>query len=244
MNQNPNPPTPAASVTTKGVEDAESLEQANAEMVRFIEEVGPSLKLESGIDDLMKEHRAMRSSVKFIKEKIEPCKCDDEAVGGCHRCQSVYLATVMGRLLRIYDEAFSWKPRPKPDELLEMLASTLAQTSDAGAGGGADGGGKWTAVEWGVEQTQDTNWIGPLCADGKIAQAIFSNEREGLKPECLEANDAVAYLVAASPRLYDALEGLLDEQNGPPLVKHAARWQAAVDAARSALALARGEVQQ
>lgn len=37
-------------------------------------------------------------------------------------------------------------------------------------------------------------------------------------------------------RLREALENLLDEQNGPPLIGHAASWQAAIDQARAALA--------
>lgn len=37
-------------------------------------------------------------------------------------------------------------------------------------------------------------------------------------------------------RLREALENLLDEQNGPPLIGLAASWQAAIDQARAALA--------
>lgn len=36
-------------------------------------------------------------------------------------------------------------------------------------------------------------------------------------------------------RLREALQALLDEQNGPPLIRNAASWQAACDAARAAL---------
>jgi hypothetical protein len=36
--------------------------------------------------------------------------------------------------------------------------------------------------------------------------------------------------------LVEALRDLLDEQNGPPLLRYEKQWQAAVDAARAALA--------
>jgi hypothetical protein len=43
-----------------------------------------------------------------------------------------------------------------------------------------------------------------------------------------EANDEIK-------RLREALRDLLDEQNGPPFVRRADEWQAAVDQARAAL---------
>jgi hypothetical protein len=65
---------------------------------------------------------------------------------------------------------------------------------------------KFTPGPWGIEQTNDTNWIGPLRADGKVAFVVADTDREGLKPEALERNDANAHLLAAAPDLYEALE--------------------------------------
>jgi hypothetical protein len=45
---------------------------------------------------------------------------------------------------------------------------------------------------------------------------------------CNEAADEIE-------RLREALRDLLDEQNGPPLVRRADEWQAAVDQARAVL---------
>lgn len=50
-----------------------------------------------------------------------------------------------------------------------------------------------------------------------------------------------AYLIAAAPDLLAALEGLIDEQNGPPLVKRESQWQEAMVLARAAIKKARGE---
>ena len=51
-----------------------------------------------------------------------------------------------------------------------------------------------------------------------------------------EAADEIERLRTQVAALCEALENLLDEQNGPPLIGSAASWQAAVDQARAALA--------
>ena len=51
-----------------------------------------------------------------------------------------------------------------------------------------------------------------------------------------------APLMNAAPDLLEALESLLDAQNGPPLLgRHEADWQKTMDAARAAIKKARGE---
>lgn len=62
------------------------------------------------------------------------------------------------------------------------------------------------------------------------------------QPEEADAEEceANATLAVTAPDLLDALEKLLDEQNGPPLLSREAAWNAAVTAARAALAKARG----
>lgn len=53
---------------------------------------------------------------------------------------------------------------------------------------------------------------------------------------CEEAADEIERLNIEIARLREALESLLDEQNGPPLIGSALSWQKAVDQARAALA--------
>lgn len=64
---------------------------------------------------------------------------------------------------------------------------------------------KHTPGPWGVEQTGDTNWIGPLRGNGKVAEIVCSTDREGLKRSALERNDANAHLIAAAPDMLDTL---------------------------------------
>jgi hypothetical protein len=45
-----------------------------------------------------------------------------------------------------------------------------------------------------------------------------------------------ARLLAVNAELVEALQDLYDEQNGPPLIRHEAKWHAAMDSARAALA--------
>ena len=53
--------------------------------------------------------------------------------------------------------------------------------------------------------------------------------------------DANAHLIAAAPDLYEALEELHAEQNGPPLEKYKTSWEKAIRKTEAALAKARGE---
>lgn len=52
---------------------------------------------------------------------------------------------------------------------------------------------------------------------------------------------AIAWLKRGNAELIEALETLMDEQNGPPLIRHAAAWQAAMDLATKALTTAKGK---
>jgi len=54
---------------------------------------------------------------------------------------------------------------------------------------------------------------------------------------------AKKYMDAADQRdeLLHALKALIDEQEGPPLIRRHRQWQAAVDAARAAIAKAEGQ---
>jgi len=51
--------------------------------------------------------------------------------------------------------------------------------------------------------------------------------------------EANARLISAAPELLEALEDLIAEQNGPPLIRDAARWQAVMD--KAAVAIAKAE---
>ena len=64
----------------------------------------------------------------------------------------------------------------------------------------------YTAGPWGIEQTSTTNWIGPLRKDGKVNEIVASTDRENLKPEALERNDANAKLIAIAPRMLKLLK--------------------------------------
>lgn len=77
-------------------------------------------------------------------------------------------------------------------------------------------------------------WAGQVDAAHCIARAIEEDGRG------LSDVDANARLIAAAPDLLAALEGLIDEQNGPPLVKRESQWQEAMVLARAAIKKARG----
>jgi hypothetical protein len=64
-----------------------------------------------------------------------------------------------------------------------------------------------TPGPWGVEQTDDTNWVGPLrrSGDGKVFGVVCSTDREGLQPNVRRRHDANARLIAAAPELRQAL---------------------------------------
>lgn len=57
---------------------------------------------------------------------------------------------------------------------------------------------KATPTPYGIEQTNNRNWVGPMRSDGsvKIREVIVSLDREGLKPESLVKNDNNASYIA------------------------------------------------
>lgn len=80
---------------------------------------------------------------------------------------------------------------------------------------------KYTPAPWGVEQTEDTNWVGPLRADGKCHTIVCYTDREGLKDSAREINDANAHLIAAAPLLLEALEAMREAVKQEPAMNHA-----------------------
>lgn len=67
-----------------------------------------------------------------------------------------------------------------------------------------------TREPWGIEQTEATNWIGPLRVDGKkIDEVVCHIERDGLAPDSLARNDANARLIAAAPELLEGCKMML-----------------------------------
>ncbi|WP_414613948.1 hypothetical protein [Stenotrophomonas muris] len=62
---------------------------------------------------------------------------------------------------------------------------------------------KHTPGPWGIEQTDDTNWIGFMRPhDGKVELIVCTTARDFmLKDEAREQNDANARLIAAAPEL-------------------------------------------
>ena len=60
-------------------------------------------------------------------------------------------------------------------------------------------------------------------------------ERNAGRAEIIQQAATIERLQAENSQLREALESLLDEQNGPPLIRHAASWQAAVDRAMAIL---------
>lgn len=48
---------------------------------------------------LESERKAIESAIRFVDERIAPRRCDNEAVSGCWRCKTVYLARTLERLL-------------------------------------------------------------------------------------------------------------------------------------------------
>lgn len=47
------------------------------------------------------QREAIASSVKFMETKVEPSRCDHSAVSCCVRCNAVYLAKAMKKLLAL-----------------------------------------------------------------------------------------------------------------------------------------------
>lgn len=67
-----------------------------------------------------------------------------------------------------------------------------------------------TPGPWGIEQTANTNWIGPLRPDGKVHAIVSSTETgRNLSISARHRNDANANLIAASPDLLAELKGLV-----------------------------------
>lgn len=75
---------------------------------------------------------------------------------------------------------------------------------------------KHTPGPWGIEQTDDTNWIGFMRPHDpkKVELIVCTTSRESLTDEALARNDANARLIAAAPDLLEALKGLLDDVQG------------------------------
>lgn len=85
--------------------------------------------------------------------------------------------------------------------------------------------------------------------ESKLAEAIIAREEAERERDNIQHAQIVAAQVefnamryravaaeTKATRLETALRDLLAEQNGPPLIRYAARWQAAVDQAEAALA--------
>lgn len=57
---------------------------------------------------------------------------------------------------------------------------------------------KRTPGKWGVEQTENTNWVGPMRPRGpKINEIVVSTDRENLVPETILRNDNNARFIAS-----------------------------------------------
>ena len=58
---------------------------------------------------------------------------------------------------------------------------------------------KRTSGRWGIERTSTTNWIGPMRrnGDGKISIIVCDTDRDRLKAEYIDQNDADAAFIAA-----------------------------------------------
>ncbi|MDZ5813883.1 hypothetical protein U4I65_02380 [Stenotrophomonas maltophilia] len=67
---------------------------------------------------------------------------------------------------------------------------------------------KHTPGPWGIEQTDDTNWIGFMRPDGrKVELIVCTTQRDNFfKPDVQDKNDANARLIAAAPELLEALK--------------------------------------
>jgi hypothetical protein len=74
--------------------------------------------------------------------------------------------------------------------------------------------------------------------DGYITRDVCRMDASTMSAFQQKAN---AHLIAAAPELYEALEELHAQQNGPPLEKYKTRWEKAMRKTEAALAKARGE---
>lgn len=67
---------------------------------------------------------------------------------------------------------------------------------------------KHTPGPWGIEQTDDTNWIGFMRPHDpkKVELIVCTTSRDSLTDEALAKNDANARLIAAAPEMLEALK--------------------------------------
>lgn len=64
-----------------------------------------------------------------------------------------------------------------------------------------------TPWPWGIEQTDDRNWIGFMRPDGrKVELIVCHTDRYSFTKEARERSDADARLIAAAPELLEALD--------------------------------------
>lgn len=87
------------------------------------------------------------------------------------------------------------------------------------------------------------NYGMPICAEAAAELRRLHGIEFALR-DCEKTLEGMAkkYMDAADQRdeLLGALKALLDEQEGPPLIRRHRQWQAAVDACRAAIAKATG----
>lgn len=77
-----------------------------------------------------------------------------------------------------------------------------------------------TPGPWGIEQTDDTNWIGFMRPhDRKVELIVCTTARDfTLKDEAREENDANARLIAAAPELLEAAMAFIAPFDGIEVV--------------------------
>ena len=115
----------------------------------------------------------------------------------------------------------------------------------------------WTKGPWRVGQDEvkpiDYLWslhvyAGDETAEVDVAWCSCSEDgaQSGEDAPRLDEARANARLLAAAPALVEALDDLLAEQNGPPLIdpRHERAWQRAMDNAAAILARVRGETKE
>jgi hypothetical protein len=78
----------------------------------------------------------------------------------------------------------------------------------------------------------------PLVVYEESSGEAIAYPDDGVWPK--EVAEANARLIAAAPKLMEALNDLMDVQNGPPLYTYTDAWNAAMAKARAAIAEAEG----